>query len=104
VLESVFRLCYAPSFAGKVAATRLCAALLPFADPRFVDGQSARLLPQLAPTASQLAAPPKRSFIRELLGKIGEVSTAGRAATHRGQIGPSDAWSSCYRDPGLLAL
>ena len=45
VLEAVLRLSFAPLFNARIAATRLCASLLPFAEPKLVDTQVLFLQP-----------------------------------------------------------
>jgi len=43
VIEAILRLSISESFSAKIASTRLCANILPFADPKMVDVQLARL-------------------------------------------------------------
>lgn len=76
VLESVLRLWSAPAFDARLATTRLCEALLPYAEPKLVDVQAGKLSPAL-PAALSLPVSGKRSaFITSVLLRIGEVLTA----------------------------
>jgi len=65
VIEAILRLSISESFSAKIASTRLCANILPFADPKMVDVQLARL--------SQSSLDAKPDFIWGLLRNIGEV-------------------------------
>jgi hypothetical protein len=79
VLEAVLRLCFAPVFNARMAATRIAASLLPSADPAAVDTQVSKLAPLFR--THQVAegrgdAPSKPSLISELLLSVGEVLTS----------------------------